>query len=64
MHVIQDLYEIMSLLKESLHIILMTIFFFEINQLQSLGYRRMITNEKIYENISLTVHLSYNVQQL
>ena len=33
-------------LKESLHIILMTIVFFEINQLHSLEYRQMITKEK------------------
>ena len=41
-----------SSLKESLHIILMTIVFFDINQLHSLGYRQMITKEKIYEIIS------------
>ena len=33
-------------LKESLHIICMTIIFFEINQLYSLLYRLMITEEK------------------
>ena len=40
----------------------MTIVFFEINQLHSLGYRQMITKEKIYEEISLRVQLSYNNQ--
>ena len=40
------------ILKESLHIILMTIVFFEINMLHSLGYKQMITKEKIYEKIS------------
>ena len=49
-------------LEESLHIILMTIAFFEINQLHSLGYRQMITKEKIYEKISSRVQLSYNIQ--
>ena len=49
-------------LKESLHIILMTIVFLEINQLHSLGYRQMITKEKIYERLSLRVQLSYNIQ--
>ena len=39
-----------DLLKESLHIILMTIVFFEINLLHSLGYGQMITKEKIYKN--------------
>ena len=38
---------LIGLLKESLHIILMVIFFLEINQLYSLGYRQMITQEKI-----------------
>ena len=51
-----------GLLKESLHIILTMISFFEINQLHSLGYRQMITKEKIYEKISVTVHLGYNIQ--
>ena len=49
-------------LKESLHIILMTIVFLEINQLHSLGYGQMITKEKIYERLSLRVQLSYNIQ--
>ena len=40
----------------------MTIAFFKINQLHSLGYRQMITKEKIYENIYLRVQLSYNIQ--
>ena len=48
-------------LKESLHIILMTIVFFDIIQLHSLGYRQMNTKEKIYENICLRVQLSYNI---
>ena len=49
-------------LKESLHIILMTIVFLEINQFHSLGYRQMITKEKLYERLSLRVQLSYNIQ--
>ena len=36
-----------GILKESLHIILMMILFLEINQLYSLWYRQMITQEKI-----------------
>ena len=51
-------------LKESLHIILMTIVFLEIKQLHSLGYIQMITKEKIYERLSLRVQLSYNIQLL
>ena len=35
--------------------------FFEINQLHSLGYRQMITKEKINEKIYLRVQLSYNI---
>ena len=38
-------------LKESLHIILMTIVCFEINQLQSSGDRQMIAKENISKNI-------------
>ena len=50
------------MLKESLHIILMTLVFLEINQLHSVGYRQMITKEKIYERLSLRDQLSYNIQ--
>ena len=58
----KDKDKIKGCLKESLHIILMTIVFFEINQLHSLGYRQMITKEKVYEKISSRVQLSYNIQ--
>ena len=51
-------------LKESLHIVLITIIFLEINQLHSLLYRQMITKEKMSKKIYLRVYLSYKIQQL
>ena len=50
--------------KESLHIILIRLVSFEINRLHSIGFRQMMTKEKIYEKIFLRVPLSHNIQKL
>ena len=54
----------MGTLKESLHIILLRLVSFEIKRLHSIGFRQMITKEKIYEKIFLRVHSSHSIQKL
>ena len=55
---------ISALLKESLHTLSIKIVFFEINHLDSLGYRAMITKEKHILKVALRVYLCHNIQQL